>query len=260
MIKKGSLADRIWSKWNHKLLSRASTIYSLSDNMAALIRQYSPGVKVEVIHNWTDTAHIKPMSKDLNLFAKEYDQQNKITVMYSGNMGATHAVERIADIAAALKNDGSFGFMLIGDGAKKALIEQMKTDQGIHNLIILPYQSADTLPYSLTTADIAIVTLSAGAEDLSVPSKTYNMLAAGAALLVIASPTSELANLVKAYNCGEQFEEHEIDRMIAFVSSLKENPGKLRVLKENARKASYDFTPANAELYPKLLNSNAHVS
>ena len=260
MIKKGSLPDRIWSKWNRKLFQRASTIYSLSENMAALIRQYNPDVKVEVIHNWTDTGHIIPLPKKDNPFAKQHGQLDKITVMYSGNMGATHAVERIADIAAALKNDTSFGFMLIGDGAKKEMIEQRKEKQALDNLIILPYQEPDTLPYSLTTADVGIVTLSAGAEDLSVPSKTYNMLAAGAALLVIASPSSELANLIRHYDCGEQFEEHETDRMVAFIRSLKNDAEKLQRLKENARTASYDFTPANAELYPQLLNSNAHVS
>jgi len=159
-----------------------------------------------------------------------------------------------------VKADGSFGFLLIGDGTKKAMIEDMKEQMGLDNLIILPYQSPDVLPYSLTTADIAIVTLSSGAEDLSVPSKTYNMLAAGAALLVIASAKSELAKLITTYNCGEQFEEHETDRMIAFIQSLKNDPTKLQQLKENARKASHDFTPANALEYPRRLNSNAHVS
>jgi len=256
IIKKGSRLDRIWSRWNKKLLQKASTIYSLSDNMASLIKQYNPSVNVEVIHNWTDTSLFSPKEKEYNPFAKQYGQENKITVMYSGNMGATHAVEKIADLAEALKNDNAFGFMLIGDGAKRELIATIKGEKQLDNLLMLPYQPVDVLPNSLTTADIGIVTLSAGAEDLSVPSKTYNLLAAGVALLVIASPASELAKLVAEYDCGQQFEEHEDQKMINFLIELKNDKTRLAQMKANARKASFDFTPANANKYPLLLNSN----
>lgn len=259
IIKKHSWLDKAWSRWNKKLLQKASTIYSLSNNMASLIKQYNPGVNVEVIHNWTDTSLFSPKEKEYNPFAKQYAQEDKITVMYSGNMGATHAVEKIADLAAAFKNDSNFGFMLIGDGAKRELIAAIKEKKQLDNLIMLSYQPVDVLPYSLTTADIGIVTLSAGAEDLSVPSKTYNLLAAGVALLVIASPNSELAKLVLEYDCGQQFEEHEDQEMIAFLKSIENNKARLEQMKANARKASFDFTPANAHKYPLLLNSNAEA-
>jgi len=260
MIKKGSTFEKIWAKRNERLYANASTIYTLSDGMATLIKQYNSGIKVEVIPNWADTSFIKPLKKTENPFAKEHGQLGKITIVYSGNMGAMHAVEKIAELAAQAKNDPDFGFLLIGDGSKKVLIENMKEELALDNLIILPYQSSEILPYSLACADIGIVTLSSGAEDLSVPSKTYNLLAAGVALLVIASPNSELAKLVDKYNCGVHFQEHELSKMWAFLNEMKADSEKLQSMKINARKASYLYTPENANKYKTVLNSNIHVS
>ncbi len=260
IIKKGSLPERMWAKRNTRLYANASTVFTLSDGMAALIKKYNPGIRVEVIPNWADTSFIKPLNKSENPFAKQYDQIGKITLMYSGNMGATHAVEKIAELAAMAKNETVFGFLLIGDGSKKALIENLKKEQDLHNLIILPYQSSEILPYSLACADIGIVTLSSGAEDLSVPSKTYNLLAAGVALMVVASADSELAKLVDRYDCGVHFQEDQLLEMWAFLNEMKTDPVKLNKLKTNARKASYLYTPANANKYKSVLNSNIHVS
>ena len=252
MVKKNSFINQYWSRLNKKIYSKAETVFTLSQNMAVLIKNYA-SVRVDVIPNWAHTSFIQPIPKDKNSFALKYDQAKKISVIYSGNMGATHAVEKIADLASAFKNDENFGFIAIGDGSKKTLIEERKREMGLHNLLILPYQSTTVLPYSLACADIGIVTLSSGAEDLSVPSKTYNLLAAGVALLVIASPQSELANLVSVYQCGVHFQENETDKMIAFLNEMKKKPGALQYMKENARQASYHFTPANADLYKSRL-------
>jgi glycosyltransferase involved in cell wall biosynthesis len=257
---KAGFLNRLWSRWNTKLFGQANTVYTLSNNMAALIGNYNSKVRVEVIPNWADTSAIKPINKTTNSFALQYRQAGKITVMYSGNMGATHAIEKIADLARAFKADSSFGFMLIGDGAKKQMLQELKGKHQLDNLDILPYQPMSVLPYSLACADIGIVTLSAGAEDLSVPSKTYNLLAAGVALLVIASPQSELAHLVSLYKCGISFQEHETEKMIAFLQQVKQDPHVLAVMKANAVAAATHYTPANTAFYVSAFNSNTHVS
>lgn len=258
-IRKGSFVNRLWSRYNKGLFGKASTIYTLSENMKELILTYNPSVKVEVIHNWSDTSHIKPLDKAANPFAIKHAQQDKITVMYSGNMGSTHAVEKIADLAAAFRHDARYGFMLIGEGAKKAQIEEMKQKGTLDNLLIMSYQPAEVFPSSVACADIGIVTLASGAEDLSVPSKTYNLLAAGVALLVIASANSELGRLVAEYDCGVIFSEDDTAGMIEFLKQMSLQPERLQALKANARKASANFTPQNAREYVARLYSNEDI-
>jgi len=260
MAKKGAIIDKLWSRLNRHLFKNATTIFTLSNNMGSLIKNYYPGATVHTIPNWADTTFIKPVEKSNNPFAKQYNQVNKITVLYSGNMGATHAIEKIADLAAAFRDDPMFGFFAIGAGAKKSKLEKLKEDHQLENLKLLPYQTIEMLPFSLSCADVGIVTLSAGAEDLSVPSKTYNLLAAGAALMVIASSKSELAGIIEKYKCGVHFEEHETDKMISFLRQIKDDPQMLQQMKNNAREASFQFTPANAYKYKSQINSKMYVS
>jgi glycosyltransferase involved in cell wall biosynthesis len=259
-ISEDGMIKKMWSKVNAKLFKQANTIFTLSEGMAALIKKYNPEVKVEVIKNWADTLLIKPLPKSDNPFALKYEQLDKITVMYSGNMGSTHAVEKVADLAFALKDDRSFNFILIGDGAKKPILEKIKAEKNLDNFLVLPYQEPAMFPYSISCADLGVVTLSAGAESLSVPSKTYNLLAAGTALFVISPPTSELAKLVNEYYCGVAFEENEMDKMCAFLNEIKRDRAYLIRMKENARKASANFTTENAKQYKIRLNSNVSVS
>jgi glycosyltransferase involved in cell wall biosynthesis len=259
IVEKNGVVDKLWSRCNKHLYRNAENIYTLSDNMAKRIKEYFPEAVVNVIPNWTDTSYIRPVNKKVNDFAIKYGQEGKITIMYSGNMGATHAVERIAVLAGKLKNHLSFSFIAIGNGVKRKAIEMIQKEQQLTNLLILPYQPPEELPLSLACADIGIVTLSSGAEDLSVPSKTYNLLAAGVALLVIASSTSELARLVERYECGVHFREDEEDNMVNFLLEIEADRGKLERLKENARKASFDFTPANACKYTEILKPKKNV-
>ena len=79
----------------------------------------------------------------------------------------------------------------------------MVADKKLKNVLLLPYQKKEILPFSLGAADIGIVTLSEGAENISVPSKTYYTLAAGSAIIALASLESELALLIEKYNCGK---------------------------------------------------------
>lgn len=258
-IKKEGFVHRRWTKFNSVLFKCAETVTTISPNMGRLINRYNKNIDVNIIQNWADTSAIQPVEKRENFFAIEYGQTDKVTIMYSGNMGATHAIEKIADLAMEFVNDQSFSFLLIGEGNKKQLLHQIKEKNKLHNLSILPYQSPDVLPYSLACADVGIITLSAGAEDVSIPSKTFNLLAAGVALMVIASKSSDLSQLIDQYECGEHFEEHELERMVEFLQSVKNDPAKLKQMKINARKASFDFTPANAFKYKSLLNNSINV-
>ena len=260
MIGQKNPLTRIWSGINHRVYKHADSIFTLSIHMASLIKNYYRNTKVEIVPNWADSNSIKPIEKSLNHFAVKYSQVDKLTFMYSGNMGATHAIERIAELAAKLVKDDDVNFFLVGEGSKKQLLQQIKDEKELHNLYILPYQPAGDFTQTIASADFGIVTLSAGAENLSVPSKTYNLLAAGVPLFVMAAANSELARLVNEYDCGVHFEEHEISKMIDFINYIKKDNERLLQLKSNAFVASRNFTPANAQQYLKTISRNSNVS
>jgi glycosyltransferase involved in cell wall biosynthesis len=189
------------------------------------------------------------MDKSVNTFAQKHGLTDKLVVMYSGNLGLTHDIESIVYTAEYLKENTNIHFVVIGDGAKKAKITQYVTDKKLTNVLMLPYQDNDVLPYSLSCADIGVVTLSQGAETISVPSKTYYTLAAGSVILALASHESELGVLIDSHQCGKVFGNPEIADIAKFIEELVANKTKLATYKENARKASFNYTPENAKRY-----------
>ncbi|HET7818196.1 MAG TPA: glycosyltransferase, partial [Bacteroidia bacterium] len=202
-----------------------------------------------IISNWANSDFVKPTDKKTNRFAIQYKLTDKFTVMYSGNWGLTHNLEAIVLTAEKLKHNSFIQFVIIGDGAKRSMIELMIKEKKLTNILLLPYQDKKILPASLSSADVAVISLSEGAEHVSVPSKTYSSLSAGSVILALASEKSELGLLVKQYNCGAIFTGFNINEIAQFIEALSTNSNQTDEFKKNARIAAQSFTPENAKLY-----------
>ena len=103
--------------------------------------------------------------------------------------------------------------------------------------------------FNSKAADISIITLTDETALVSVPCKTYNLLAVGTPLLCIASDESELAHLVAAYDCGRCFTKEKVAAMAGFIKELKTDNMLWRTYSNNSMKASLNYTYKNAEQY-----------
>ena len=87
----------------------------------------------------------------------------------------------------------------------------------------------------LNSTDIAIVTLSKGMYGLGVPSKTYNILAAGKPILFIGDLYCEIALLIKMNDIGFCFSPDDEKGITEFLNNLSIES--LCELKEKGRNA-----------------------
>ena len=248
-ISESNPISKIWSLINRKLFNKADYIYALSDGMKRLLSKYVDENRVKVIYNWSSNSDLRPIAKSDNPFILEHHLQDKFVVMYSGNIGYTHNVELIIELAIRFKDDNSIHFVIIGNGGKKQdLLKQVEVN-GLQNCIFLDWQPADRIKYSLAAADLSVVTLTEETALVSVPSKTYNILAVGSPLLCIAPKNSEIAKLVQEETCGAVFEKTELKMMSLFLEQLKENRVLHKEMSKNARRASRKYTLKNAKNY-----------
>jgi glycosyltransferase involved in cell wall biosynthesis len=246
LISPTSLPARLWKKANRKIFEKAQQVFTISEGMRSVLGQYIPPEKVTVVPIWTDNSFLKPIPKKENSFLQKNHLQDKFVVMYSGNLGHTHNIEVLIDIASSIK-DKDICFVIIGDGdSKQAMLEKIKHYE-LSNCLILPWQTVETLPYSLAAADLGVITLGKQAATLSVPSKTYNLMSVGVPLLCIADINSELASLVDRYQIGKCFYASEVEKIISFIGQVKSDDTYRNTLKTNALLASTDFSPENAQ-------------
>lgn len=96
----------------------------------------------------------------------------------------------------------------------------------------MPFQPLNILPYSIGAADIAVVTTDAKQSGLSVPSKTYTYMSAGAALLCIADKETELGRLTEKYNIGKCYQSHCLNEISDYIKHLATNDDLLNTYKK----------------------------
>jgi glycosyltransferase involved in cell wall biosynthesis len=249
IFKGNSWFIKYWRRLNRKIFRNSEQLYTISEGMKALLSNYVNEAKVKVVPIWSDSEFLKPIPKFENQFLKNLGLTDEFVVQYSGNLGRTHDVDVLVELAIDLKNEKNLHFVIIGQGDKWRLLEQKIADYKLENCSLLPWQPVEVLPQSLAAPDIGVVSLGSEASKMSVPSKTFNLFSVGVPILAIASDDSELADLLKRYNAGVTLDSNQVKEMKDFILTLKNDREKLLEYKSNSLNASRDFTPENARLF-----------
>jgi glycosyltransferase involved in cell wall biosynthesis len=245
IISPNSFIIKFWEHVNRKVFANAKAIFTISEGMKNQISKYINPDKIEVIPCWTDNSFLKPITKENNVFIKQQNVDGKFLVIYSGNVGYTHNVEILLDLAERIKRD-NIVFLIIGEGDKKRILADRINKSGLKNIRLLPWQDMSIYPFSISSADLAIVTLSKEASIMSVPSKLFDIMSVGSPLLSIAEENSEISKIVNKYNMGINCSIGQLDEMLNFIYRLNDDKEFYQKLRVNSVNASKDYTPYNA--------------
>ena len=248
-IKQGHWLYELWGNWNRKLFKKAKCVYTLSEGMAHQLSNYVELSKIKIVPLWPSSESFAPIQKHNNKFIKEHHLEDKFIVMYSGNMGYTHNVDTLVEVATILKDVDRIQFLFIGDGKKKTDLLETVKKRKLANCTFLDWQPYETLSYSLAAADLGVVTLNDETALTSVPSKTFNLLAVGAPLLCIASEVSEIAKIVSKYHNGLVCPATEQQKIADFILELSKNKIIQHQMSMASLEAAKEFTKENAFLY-----------
>ena len=258
MLRRGSLMYRLLRRLSARAHRRAECVITLGRYMRQTVlgQLEDPAeVEVHVIDNWANVDEIVPMERRSNPFSAAHGLADKFVVMYSGAFGATHDIDSIVLAAERLADLPDLRLVLIGGGTREAQVRQLVEQKRLPNLLLLPWQPVDQVKYSLTAADCQIVCLDEGYEGISVPSKTYTALAAGAAVLAVSPPDTELTDLVARHECGIWLRPRDVQGLCDAIRRLYEDRGLLGRMKANSRRAAVEHysTQRCVEQYVKLI-------
>jgi glycosyltransferase involved in cell wall biosynthesis len=253
-FKQNGMFYRWWSARNRRIFSGAHRIFTLSENMKSRVLAYTADADVRVISNWSAFSGCSPVKKEQNSIIKKEGLDGKFIVQYSGNIGVTHNVETLVEVAELLKDHPDIEFLIIGRGERSREIGDMILRKGLTNCRLLPFRKDEELFESLCAADLAVITLDDKTTDISVPSKLYNIMAAGLPVMAIAPLNSAIADIIGQFRIGRAFGKNNISGMGAFILELINNPDLREKLASNSLKASENFTTANAAKYIEYYN------
>jgi glycosyltransferase involved in cell wall biosynthesis len=261
LIRPGGLAARFINWMNRRLYRRMKQIVVLGRDMRRLVEQKLGPVhgNVVVIPNWSDLDCIAPAEKGGNELLRKYGLENKFVVGYAGNIGRVQAVEAIVEAARRLRHEPGIHFLFVGSGQKMPWLKRAVEEGKLKNVTLAgPRPRAEQNDF-LNACDVGIVSLVRGMSGAGVPSRLYNLMAAGKPVIAAVDTDSEPALVVSEERIGWVVPPDDPEKIAAAIVEAKSSREELVQMGARARRAGeekYSFQRISAA-YEQLMRDAA---
>ena len=236
-----------------------------------LVEKGVPEDKVSIVMNGTDLSVYKPGPKNEDLLEK-YGLTGKFVVSYIGTVGMACGLEVVQEAAeifinaekqrggeaenrkeisatlplchSALKNElcrsalrnemkGEVVFVIVGDGAHRANLEEEAKKRGLTNVVFTGRQPKESMPDWINVSDASLVHLKKAELFTTVmPSKIFE--SAGCKKPIIMGVDGYAKKLVMDAQAGFDMKPEDAESLVASVQRLVDDPDLCRQLGENA--------------------------
>jgi colanic acid biosynthesis glycosyl transferase WcaI len=188
------------ARWLERIsYHRSDAVVVLSDDLRDnVVAKVSPRHvnKIKVIPNFVDADRIVPMDR-MTPYRRELNIGDELVVMYAGNVGYSQSLTMLLHAAQHMPN---VTFVINGDGAARTELEAQAT--GLSNIRFAGYQPRERVGEVLASGDIHVVPLRTGLGAVSVPSKTYSILAAARPVVAAIDPGTEVTRILEHSGAG----------------------------------------------------------
>jgi glycosyltransferase involved in cell wall biosynthesis len=174
-----------------RAFSKMDTLILLGRDMKDVFSRKVKNGKFQIIENWSEIEKVYPK----NIF------ETKCVFIFAGNFGRVQGIDILLESLSLIRNL-EFNFLFIGSGACQNLIKAFIKKNNSNLIQLYPWQPRDKQNDFLNQATIGVVTLAKGMYGLGVPSKFYNLLAAGKPIFYIGPKNSEIWLVIKEYDIG----------------------------------------------------------
>lgn len=239
-MKETSLFFRVLGFLNRWLYKHAARIIVVGRDMLELVERKTEGldVPITVIPNWAELETVSPSGRAGNPLLAELGIEDKFVVLYAGNMGPPNDIESIIQSAEMLRTEEHFHFVFLGAGVKKRLLVNEIQARSLGNISVLdPRPRAEQIVF-LNACDVSLVSLVDKMLGVSMPSRTYNILAAGKPIIGITEKGSEVERIIDEDGVGWNVPPNDPDRLVAAIKDAYSRRKELTEMGRRARRAA----------------------
>lgn len=136
-------------------------LYQTCDHISMTSRPFIEYFKEAIGYEEAKMSYI-PQHADEGMLSQNLDsEKNEIAdFLYAGNMGKGQTLDVIIKAAAELKNRDDFLIHMVGDGSKRAELEELSRKLGVNkNVIFYGNQKREDMPTFYRKADALLITL-----------------------------------------------------------------------------------------------------
>lgn len=232
----GGFIGRIYISLEQRILKGSDAIVMITEDFREVLESWGiASNRLHVAENWAPLDEMPVGQKD-NSWAEAYNLTNKRVLLYAGTLGMKHNPELLLNLALEWKNDDSVAVVVITEGVGGEWLRKKKSEHGLENLLLLPYQPFNELPDVLASADILVAILEPDAGVFSVPSKVLTYLCAGRPILLAVPPENLAAQIVTRTGAGVVVPPTAPTAFVHEARKMLDNPQDMVVAGQNGRK------------------------
>ncbi len=237
MIPQKSIANRFFEFVNRRLYRSVDHIVVLGRDMLALAeRKTNDGAgRIHLIRSWADSDVVYPDEIEGNAFLRELGLDSKFVVSCVGNMGRAQAIESMMKAASLLRENQDIHFVFIGSGAKRGWMEKEAANEGLPNITFVNQRPREEQVRFLNACDVSMISLRPGMTGAGVPSRMYNIMAAGKPIIAVTKTTSEVALVVQEERIGWVASPEDPDELVESILDAQSDRKRLEEMGTRAR-------------------------
>ena len=245
-----SLVARVFDWMNRRTLHAARDVIVLDRFMRDRIAAKAPVEgKIHVVPAWPHDNVLDDVPHDGNPFRHRHGLDGSFVVMYSGNHGYSTPLGTLLDAAARLRHVPGLRFLFVGGGVVKREIDAMVAREAPPNIVTLPYQPLADIRYSLSAADVHVVSIANEGVGVVHPCKIYGALAVGRPVIALAPRASYAADILAAHDVGWLVEHGDVEGLVRLLEELPSLPSqRLGAMGRTAREAARTHYSRDAQL------------
>jgi glycosyltransferase involved in cell wall biosynthesis len=203
-INQGSLIYSLVKKVFDISYAKAQTCIAIGRDMKCVLEKKLNGKsEIIIIPNWADTTDVFPLKKTDTELIKKTGLQNQFVFQFAGNLGMAQGLDNLIEAISQVRNN-NIHFLFVGSGAYESLLRDYISQHNLTNVTMVGLLERKKQNDFLNACDVGIVTLNNEMYGLGVPSKSYNIMATGKPVLIIADENSEISLCVSEHNIGWQ--------------------------------------------------------
>jgi glycosyltransferase involved in cell wall biosynthesis len=175
--------------------------------------------------------------------------EDAFIALHAGNMGYKQGLENVIECARRAR-DAAAGvlFVLMGDGNRRAVLEQLAAQHALDNVRFLPIQPEHEFSNLLASADVLLVNQAGSVTDMSLPGKLTSYFFAGKPVVAAVADLSETAAEVRAAGAGVLVRPDDPAALLRALLELAGQPERSTQLGEAARAYAHANLTAEASL------------
>ncbi len=188
--------------------------------------------KIEVITNGVNLDFYQPEKKNLSL-AEELGVAGKFVAAYVGTHGMAHHLETVLEAAQLIENPDVV-FLMVGDGAARAKLLEMKEEMGLTNVVMVRQLPKAKMPALWSITDASLVLLKKSDLFKSViPSKIFESMAMQCPIIL--GVEGEVKSIIERAEAGLCIEPESTAELVIAINRLQQEPELSARLSENGR-------------------------